>query len=254
MSRNFELLFEAGKAQEMLRQRAEQQQPPVEPSPDGFVPGTPALQIEGAAREEVTKLVQRLFLLPGAAAPRQVVFAGTEQGNGCSWICAHSGDTLASQVRGSVCLVDCDLRLPTLHDEFHVSNHYGLTDALQGTEPIRQFVQQLSQPNLWLLSCGSLNEESPKLLTLDRMRKRMFELRSEFDYVLLDVAPLSSSNHAVMLGSWCDGVTLVLKENASNRKAAQKALKEFQAVNAPVLGAVLNQRTFPIPESIYSRL
>lgn len=254
MSRNFELLFEAGKAQEMLRQRTEQQQPPVDSPGEEFVPGTPALQIEGGAREEVMKLVQRLFLLPGAAAPRQVVFAGTEQGNGCSWIAAHTADILAAQVRGSVCVVDCDLSRPTLHEEFQVANHYGLADALQGSEPIRQFVQQLSRPNLWLLSCGSLNEESPKLLTLDRMRKRMFELRSEFDYVLLDVAPLSSSNHAVMLGSWCDGVTLVLKENTSNRKAAQKALRELQAVNAPVLGAVLNQRTFPIPESIYSRL
>ncbi len=253
MSRNFELLFEAGKAQEMLRQRIDQQQSAVDSSEE-FVPGTPALQIEAAAREEVTRLVQRLFLLPGAAAPRQVVFAGTEQGNGCSWICAHAADILASQVRGSVCVVDCDLRLPTLHEEFQVANHYGLADALQGNEPIRQFVQQLSRPNLWLLGCGSLNEESPKLLTLERMRKRMFELRSEFDYVLLDVAPLSSSDHAVMLGSWCDGVTLVLKENTSNRKAAQKALRDLQAVNAPVLGAVLNQRTFPIPESIYSRL
>jgi Mrp family chromosome partitioning ATPase len=252
MSRNFELLFEAGKAQEMLRQRAEQST--AEPSSGEFVPGTPALQIEGIAREEVVKLVQRLFLIPGAAAPRQVVFAGTEQGNGCSWICAHVADILASQVRGSVCVVDCDLRFPTLHKEFGVANHFGLADALQGDEPIRQLVQQLSQPNLWLLSCGSLDEDSPQLLKLERMRKRMFELRSEFDYVLLDVAPLSASNHGVLLSSWCDGVALVLKENFSNRKAAQKALKEFQAVNAPVLGAVLNQRTFPIPERIYNRL
>jgi len=254
MSRNFELLFEAGKAQEMLRQRAEQQQPPTESSGEEFVPGTPALQIEATAREEVTKLVQRLFLIPGPAAPRQVVFAGIEPGNGCSWMCAHTADILAAQVRGSVCLVDCDLRVPTLHEEFHVPNHYGLADALQGTEPIRQFVQQLSQPNLWLLTCGSPNEESPRLLTLEKMRKRMYELRSEFDYVLLDVAPLESSNHGLLLGSWCDGVALVLKENASNRIAARKALQELEAARTTVLGAVLNQRTFPIPDSIYRRL
>jgi len=254
MSRNFELLFEAGKAQEMLRQRAEQQQVPADSGAEEFVPGTPALQIEEAAREEVRKLVQRLFLAPGGAAPRQMVFAGTEPGSGCSWICARTADILASQVRGLVCLVDCDLRTPTLHQEFQVPNHYGLADALQGTEPIRQFVQQLSQSNLWLLSCGSLHEESPKLLTLDKMRKRMYELRSEFDYVLMDVAPLGSSNHGVLLGSWCDGVALVLKENSSNRMAARKALQELEAARTTVLGAVLNQRTFPIPENIYRRL
>jgi capsular exopolysaccharide synthesis family protein len=251
MSRNFELLHEAGKAQEMLRQRMEQ---PVASAPAEFVPGTPALQMEEAAREEVTKLVHRLFLMSGASGARQVVFTGTEQGNGCSWICAHTADILASRVAGSVCVVDCHLKLPTLHEQFHVRNHYGLSDALSGGESIRQFVQQLSRPNLWLLSCGSRSEAAQPLLTSEKMRKRMFELRAEFDYVLLDVGPLDSSNDGALLGSWCDGVTLVLKANSSNRKAAQKALQDVQNANAPVLGAVLNQRTFPIPDSIYSRL
>lgn len=251
MSRNFELLHEAGKAQEMLRQRAEQQR--AEMAPAVFVPGTPSLQIEGVAREEVTKLVHRLFLLSGAG-PRQVVFTGMEPGNGCSWVCARTADILASQVAGSVCVVDCDVYFPTLHAEFQVPNQYGLAEALASNEPIRQFVQQLSRPNLWLLSCGSLHEDSPQQLTLERMRKRLFELRAEFDYILLDVAPLSSCNHGILLSSWTDGAALVLKANSSNRKTAQKAMNDFQSANAPVLGAVLNQRTFPIPESIYNRL
>jgi Mrp family chromosome partitioning ATPase len=250
MSRNFELLHEAGKVQELLRERLAD----ATPSPAIFVPGNPSLQIEGMAREEVTKLVQRLFLTPGSQAPRQVVFAGIEAGNGCSWICAHVADILASQVAGSVCVVDCDVHIPTLHAEFQVPNHCGLADALLGDEPIHQFAQQLSRPNLWLLSCGSTTENSQQLLTLERMRQRLLELRAEFDYVLLDVAPLSSSNQGIMLGSWCDGVALVLKANSSSRKAARKALAELQAARVPVLGAVLNQRTFPIPDSIYNWL
>ncbi|MGA2858799.1 MAG: CpsD/CapB family tyrosine-protein kinase [Candidatus Sulfotelmatobacter sp.] len=250
MSRNFELLHEAGRVQGMLRQRVEE----AVPDSPVFVPGTPTLPIEGMAREEVTKLVQRLFLMPGGPAARQVVFAGTEQGNGCSWICARVADILASQVAGSVCIVDCDMRYPTLHTEFQVSNHYGLAEALLGGEPIRQFAQQLSRPNLWLLSCGSENEHSQQLLTLEKMRKRMAELRAEFDYVLLDVAPLSISNHAITLGNWCDGATLILKANSSTRSATRKLLEQLRAANVSILGAVLNQRTFPIPHSIYSRL
>jgi len=252
MSRNFELLQEAGKAADMLRQRAQEFAAPV--AEEVFVPGTPFLPMEGAAREEVTKLVQRLFLMSGGQRTRQVVFSGTEQGNGCSWICAHAADILAAQTAASVCVVDCDVHYPTLHTEFQVANHYGLAEALQSGEPARQFAQQLSRPNLWLLSSGSGNENTQRLLTLDRMRKRMFELRAEFDYVLLDVAPLNSGNHATVLGSWCDGVALVLKANSSSRKAARKAVQDLQDAKASVLGAVLNQRTFPIPQSIYNRL
>jgi protein-tyrosine kinase len=51
-----------------------------------------------------------------------------------------------------------------------------------------------------------------------------------------------------------DGVVLVLKANSSRREAARQALNEMQSANVRVLGAVLNQRTFPIPEKIYKRL
>jgi len=250
MSRNFELLHEAGKVQEMLRQRVEQ----APPEPTEFVPGTPALAIDGATGDEVGKLVQRLFLMPGGLAAHQVVFTGTEQGNGCSWICARVADVLASQVAASVCIVDCNLRFPTLHEEFSVSNQSGLSEALLQAEPVRQFAQQLSRNNLWLLSSGSASEQAEQLLTMDRMRRRLSELRTEFDYVLLDAAPLNVCNQAIMLGSWCDGVALVLKANSSSRKTARKVLEDLQTAKVPVLGAVLNQRTFPIPPAIYNRL
>jgi Mrp family chromosome partitioning ATPase len=90
--------------------------------------------------------------------------------------------------------------------------------------------------------------------SLERMGGRMAELRSEFDYVLLDVAPLNSSNHGIVLGSWCDGVALVLKANSSSRRGARKSVEDLRAAKVPLLGAILNQRTFPIPQSIYSRL
>jgi Mrp family chromosome partitioning ATPase len=251
MSRNFELLHEAGKVQELLRQRLVEQ---AGPTPILLDPGTPALQIEGRARDEVSKLVQRLFLTPGPRRPRQVVFAGIEPGSGSSWVAAHAADILASQVQGSVCVVDCDAVSPSLHRAFKVQNHYGLADALLGGEPIRQYVQQLTRPNLWLLSCGLVNEKSQQMLTLEAMRRRMSELRAEFDYVLLDAAPISASNHCAVLGSWCDGIALVLRANFSSRKTARQVLKDLEAANAPVIGAVLNQRTFPIPEGIYNRL
>lgn len=251
MSRNFELLHEAGKVQELLRQRVIDQSAH---SPVLLVPGTPSVQIEGVARDEVNKLVQRLFFAPSSQRPREIVFVGTEPGNGSSWMAARVADILASQVSGAVCVVDCDLLSPSLHQEFRVPNQVGLSDALAGTESIRQYVQQLSRPNLWLLSSGMVSEKSRQLLTTETMRRRLLELRSEFDYVLLDVAPLSVANHSTTLGNWSDGITLVLKANASSRKGARQALKDLQASNAPVLGAVLNQRTFPIPESIYKRL
>jgi Mrp family chromosome partitioning ATPase len=86
------------------------------------------------------------------------------------------------------------------------------------------------------------------------MRLRLRELGAVFDYTLIDAAPLNLQNDASVLGGFCDGVILVLKANASRREIASKALQELQAAQVAILGAVLNQRTFPVPQAIYDRL
>lgn len=255
MSRNFELLQRIGREQALYTTSPAAEPEPFPEQPVVFSgPVASPLAISAGELEEFTKLVQRLFIMPGNDSPRSVVFAATERGNGCSWVCARVADVLASQVSGSVCLVDGNLRRPGLHAQFSAENHYGLSDALLRPDPVRSFARTVGRQNLWMVSCGSSTEEAQSLLSTDRMRLRMSELRAEFDYVLLDAAALSDANDAVVLGCGADGVVLVLKANTSRRESARKATHELQTAKARVLGAVLNQRTFPIPASIYKKL
>jgi Mrp family chromosome partitioning ATPase len=169
-------------------------------------------------------------------------------------VCARVAEVLAGQVSGSVCLVDANLRNPGLNPQFGAENVYGLTDALRKREPIRSFAQPLSSPRLWLVSAGSPAEDGQSLLSSDRMRLRMTELRTEFDYVLIDTPAISSSNDSTVLGAATDGLVLVLKANSSRRESARGTIHDLRAAKVRVLGAVLNQRTFPIPQSIYDKL
>lgn len=254
MSRNFELLQKIGREQSLYATTtAEEPIREMEPPPV-VVPVGSRLEIQGAELEEITKLVQRVFLLSGNDAPRTVVFSGAEPGNGCSWVCARVAEVLAGQVSGSVCLVDANLRNPGLSGQFAVENLYGLTDALRKREPVRSFAQPLSCPKLWLVSAGSPAEDGQSLLSSERMRLRMAELRTEFDYVLIDTPAISSSNDATVVGAATDGLVLVLKANSSRRESARGAINDLRAAKVRVLGAVLNQRTFPIPQSIYDKL
>jgi Mrp family chromosome partitioning ATPase len=212
---------------------------------------TVSLEMSGAVRDEIGKLVQKLFL--SSQGPRRVVFSGTESNSGCSWMCARVAEGLAAQGRGSVCVVDCNLRSPGVHQQFGSENHHGLSDALLGSGPIREYAHRWSR-NLWFLSCGASAEAGLTMLGSDRMRSRLAELQTAFDYILIDAAPLNAHNDAIILGGLSDGVVLVLKANSSRRETARKALQELQGANVRVLGAVLNQRTFPIPEALYKRL
>jgi capsular exopolysaccharide synthesis family protein len=210
--------------------------------------------IDKIAREESLKLVQSIFRSGREGSPRVVVFAGIDSGSGCSGICAHTAETLAAHKVGSVCLVDGNLRSPALPDFFGVSNHFGLADALRQSGNIREFSKQVRVENLWLLSSGSPADESTGLLNGVVMKERVAELRREFDYVLIDAPALTSYADGVALAELADGVILVLEANTTRREAATKVTESLRSAQIKILGAVLNKRTYPIPESLYRRL
>ncbi len=110
--------------------------------------------------------------------------------------------------------------------------------------------------NLWLMSCGSpVGPDGPGVfLSLDALRLRIQELRTGFEYVLIDAPALSLYGDAMVLGQAADGVALVIAEQDTRRENARHAVDDLNKANVRVLGAVLNKRTFPIPQKIYDRL
>jgi capsular exopolysaccharide synthesis family protein len=246
MSNNYEVLRQADKDQALFQN-----------------PGRRAAGADGKrsrpdvtdpAREEAIKLVQRLFLSAGAQSPRTVVFSSVEHGNGCSKVCAQVAEGLASQVEGAVCLVDANLRSPTLHRLFRIENELGLVDAVAQSGPVKKFLQSFNGSNLWILPSGPLLSDSHTLLSSDRFLSRLMELRLEFSHVLIDAPPISPYADAVTLGRLADGLVLVLEANTTRRETARKVKETLEAANVRLLGAVLNKRTFPIPERLYKRL
>jgi receptor protein-tyrosine kinase len=205
-------------------------------------------------REELLKLVQRLFLTPGQAAPRVIMFAAINSSDGCSRLCAVIARLLAESVSGSVCLLEGNFRTPTLPQVLGVDNHHGLADALRQEGAIRGFAKRIGPGDFWLVSSGSLVQDSLDLLNGARLKERVSELRSEFDYLLIDAPPLSTYADGMVLSRLVDGVVLVLEANGTRREAALRVTDSLRKSNIPVLGAVLNNRTFPIPAALYKRL
>ena len=89
---------------------------------------------------------------------------------------------------------------------------------------------------------------------MNRMRSRITELRHQFDYVLVDAPSLDLHIDGIVLAGASDGLIMVLGASSSRREAARSAVEKLKAANVPLLGAVLNKRTFPIPDLIYSKL
>jgi len=258
MSKNFELIQQA--EYNLKAGASVATAPPLAQPQTGFrgfqtqaevVRKDAGLNLDKITREESVRLVQRVFLQAGTENPKAVVFAGINHGAGCSEICALAAEILAESISGSVCLVEANLRTPSLPSIFGTTNHHGLTDALAKTDSIRNYVKKVRGNNLWLLSSGSALNGDGIVIGSDQNRARLNELRKEFDYLLIDAPPMGEYSDAIALGQTADGLVMVLEANSTRREAAARVAENLRSAQVKILGAVLNKRTFPIPASLY---
>lgn len=208
--------------------------------------------LEELARQEEVTLVQRVFLAPGSKR-RVVLFAGVERGNGCARICIRAGQTLARLTPQSVCVVDANVRSPALHQLVGGDARDALAAAVGDPGAAPTFAERLTPDNLWLLPSGSASDPS-LLLAVDRVRPCLHELGAHFDYLILNTPPINLYAESLVLSQFVDGVLLVLEANVTRREIVRNVKTRLEDLNIPLLGVVLNNRTFPIPEPLYRLL
>jgi Mrp family chromosome partitioning ATPase len=254
MSRNFELLQKVEKEREANLQRELQVQRSF-PSVEDAVNSTQTLhhlEMDDFSRVEITKMVERLFLIPESC--KAVVFSAVEHGDGCSWIAARTATQLAARVIGSVCLVDANFHAPSLDNVFGVDNVRGLRDALSKPGAVRGFAQRVSPANLWLLPAGAPSLPGERSIESESVGMRIGELRRDFDFVLIDTPPLSLCADAISLAHSADGIAVVVGANSTRRDMSKQAVSDLGKSKVRLIGTVFNKRTSAIPAVIHRRL
>jgi Mrp family chromosome partitioning ATPase len=205
----------------------------------------------GALREQILPVVQRILKGDASGRPiRSVVFTAISTPSS-ALVCGATGDALAHKNAGSVCVVDGNLRSPGLQSFFDVTAAAGLSDLLLDGGDLRTRLTRLTT-DLWLLPAGARRAEAVPLLAAGQMHRCVMQLLDMFDYVLIDMFPITGPNDMASLGA--DSVVLVVAANVTRRQVAKRVAEHLHGVNVNILGAVLTNRVFAIPEAIYRRL
>ena len=210
--------------------------------------------IDHGTSRDIATLADRLFVIPGLSAPRCVVFSGLDPGAGCSSVASSVAQMLASRVSGPVCIVDANCREPFLHNHFQLDNSSGLIEAATSPESVLSFAQRPSEGNLWVLPTHMDTTNPTGFPSTDHMRALVNELIAEFDYVLIDGPPLATTFDSALLARMSDGLVLVLEAEKTLRERARSIKTDLELAEVHVLAAVLNKRSFPIPDLLYRRL
>jgi capsular exopolysaccharide synthesis family protein len=248
MSRNFDLMHDMERYHDTRPVKTAQ--PAIRmPIAEDAVYQQPVAVNDGSVR-----LVQQLLAPQALDAPRMVVFAAIEHGNGCTHTAVSVAETLAANGDRSVCLVEGNFRSPAMSGMFRTNNDHGFSDALSRDGAIRSFAKSVHNDRLWIMSAGRLTTESANLLSSDRLNARCEELRQEFDIVIVDAPPLAHFADAIALGRLSDGVVLVIEAESTRKESALAAVESLRSSDVKILGAVLNKRVYPIPQKLYSKL
>ena len=137
-----------------------------------------------------------------------------------------------------VLLIDCDMRRPTVHKIFKLSNIKGVSDYLIGEVALDKVKNNVS-PFLDVLPSGTIPPNPSELLGSKKMKKFLEEMGEQYDYILLDAPPVMAVTDAQVLSTLSSGVILVVASGKAQRELAKRSKELLEAVGANIIGAVL---------------
>lgn len=157
---------------------------------------------------------------------------------GKSFIAANLAIALTT-FKGSVLLIDGDLRKGRLGEIFNLKGAKGLANVLAGTSSWQEAVVSTTIPNLSLLPRGEVVSNPAELLVTGKIKEILEEAKNKFEMIIIDSPPVLSVTDTLVLGRECDGLILVIKAGAISLRHVADAKKMIKG-KVKILGALLN--------------
>ena len=202
---------------------------------------TPAISFDtdnSASAEAFRKLRTNLQFLAVDHPPRVIVITSSSPSEGKSTTSINIALALA-EAEHTVVLVDGDLRRPRLAKYLDVLGSVGVSTVLSGGAALDEVLQSTKFPRLKVLAAGPTPPNPSELLGSLAAEKMLAELRSGFDYVIIDSAPLLAVTDGAILAAKSDGALVVVKAGKTRRDQLSHAIGMLHDVGATLLGAVL---------------
>ncbi len=203
---------------------------------------------EDFAREQIRGLVRKVFFSNVERPVRQVVFSAFDAETEVKSICRSVGEALAVETVSNVAVVG---EYPqVLPDAEMYQGEMSARSPGNASSPPRPDAIRV-RSNLWLVPAAAREADRGGTALL---HAHLGELRREFEYSIVEGPPAGDSNQATAMAQFADGIILVLSADRTRRITARKIMEMLEAAEARILGTVLSDRIFPIPDRIYRRL
>jgi len=190
----------------------------------------------------------------GGIVGKAVVFSSSIEGEGTSTVVAEYGASLGPSKEKGTLMVDANLRSPRLHEFFGVPNETGLADVLNGSQDLASAAARIGDEQFFLLPSGVTSTTPGALITVTRFSRFLAEARKRYALVLIDAPPIIPFAETPLIASIADGLVLIIESERTKREIVNRAKMAVLEAGGSVIGVVLNQRRYVIPEFLYRYL
>lgn len=194
-----------------------------------------------------------LFAAPDSQL-RSVVITSARSGEGKTQTAANLSVALASADQRIV-LVDADMRRPDMHRIFSRPLQGGMSELIMSVRPGENLslrsARATSQPNLTLITAGTIPPNPSELLASRRAALLLHGLESAFDLVVIDTPPIDAVPDALNLAAEASATVVVVDAGRTNATQAQATIETLRSVGANVIGVVLNRAKEPRKPDYY---
>ena len=177
-----------------------------------------------------------------------IVSAGAGEGKSTT---AINLATVFAQAGSRVLIVDSDLRRPTLHKLFKVTNNLGLTNYLLKQNTLAEIVQTTGVPNLDFMASGKLPNSSIGILGSTQMKQMIAELKQRYDFIFFDSPPILGVSDASIIASEVDVVMQVIQYRRYPQPMTVRAKQMIEKVGGNFVGIILNNINMSQDEGYY---
>jgi len=181
---------------------------------------------------------------------RTLMVTSSGPGEGKSTTVANLAIVFAQQGK-KILLVDADMRKPTVHYTFGMTNTLGLTNVLTRQASVKEVAKSSGIEQLDVMTSGPIPPNPAELLGSKGMAHFLEEAKEEYDMVIFDTPPVLAVTDAQILSNKCDGTILVISSGKTEIEKAAKTKELLEAAKSKVLGVVINNKKMKKNDNYY---
>lgn len=205
--------------------------------------------------EEFRQIRTNLKFLQMGKERRAFVITSSIPGEGKSIVAANLAAVLAAS-GSSVCLVEADLRRPSLGAYLDLEDSVGVTSVLAGDVAVDDALQGWGPDGLQVLLSGQLPPNPSEMLGSLAAEELFVTLSDRFDAVIIDCPPLLPVTDAAIIARYFDGAIMVAGCGRVQVREFRRALQMLDSAGVPLLGVIANRASAEAEtkyQSIYAR-